>query len=77
MIAFGFVIIPINYIICLGFSHSDYAFRNQGWILYAFGFMVADAICAISKIEFYSKCENDIGPNYIWMADPFVFYYWT
>lgn len=53
MVGFGFVLIPITYLIGFAFREYDNAFRNSGLILYTLGFLIADAICSITKAEFY------------------------
>ena len=53
MVSFGFVVIPITYLIGFAFRDYDNAFRNSGLILYTVGFLIADAISSITKAEFY------------------------
>eukprot|EP00347_Sterkiella_histriomuscorum_P008930 403343198 len=77
MVSFGFVLIPITYLIGFAFRDYDNAFRNSGLILFTFGFLIADAISSITKAQFYHY-EDDLRPyKFLAMIDPFVFYYWA
>lgn len=76
MIAFGFVLIPITYLIGFAFREYDNAFRNSGLILYTFGFLIADAICSMTKSQFYKHYEEQ-NFRFLAMLDPFIFYYWA
>ncbi len=59
------------------FKEYDNAFRNSGLILYTLGFMVADAMIAITEQDFYENTKDSSKSKYIAMIDPFLFYYWT
>lgn len=74
--SFGFVIIPLTYLIGFAFRDYDNAFRNSGIILYTFGFMIADAFISISQATFY-KYNGGSTAKFTAMIDPFLFYYWT
>ncbi|CDW86996.1 abc transporter family protein [Stylonychia lemnae] len=76
-VAFGFIIIPVTYLIGFAFKEYDNAFRNSGLILYTLGFMMADAISSVTQTKFYEYEANEYDLKYILMIDPFVFYYWA
>ena len=77
IVVFGVVIIPLAYLIGFAFKDYDNAFRHSGIILYSLGFMIADAVMAITEADFFRVTPNESAVKYIAMLDPFVFYYWS